>query len=417
MESTPVNHRRRRGLATAVAGLAVACLVVAVAGTADAGTSAPERGRGALLSVAPVSTGSAAEVAAALERHGLDDTHVRYDVRAVRITYRTVDVSGTGVTASALVAVPTGAPARLPTVVYTHGTRVDRTAVASMDPDEGDHAVALAFASAGHTTVAPDYLGLGAGDGAHPYLHAATEASASVDAVRAARVLAAREGWRMDQRILAAGFSQGGQAALAVGRAVQSGVDSGLRLAAVAAVSGPYDVRGAQLPAVFDGTLDPFVSAFYLAYWTVSVNRLYGLYGDPAEVFRAPYDATVPVLFDGYHNEGDIVRGLPAAPEDLLTDAYLQRLRHPRGVLDRALRDSDTTCDWRPAVPVRLYRSTADREVSPVNTDHCRRRLAARGARPELVELAGADHGETLARALPQILDWFQQRGASAAGA
>src|SRR5690606_2948145 len=77
--------------------------------------------------------------------------------------------------------------------------------------------VAALFASAGFAYAAPDYLGLGDGDGDHPYLHAHSEATASLDLLRAMREFADRRGIELAPDLYATGFSQGGQATMALG--------------------------------------------------------------------------------------------------------------------------------------------------------------------------------------------------------
>ncbi|MFI9788727.1 hypothetical protein ACIHEI_35245 [Kitasatospora sp. NPDC051984] len=55
----------------------------------------------------------------------------------------------------------------------------------------------------------------------------------------------------------------------------------------------------------------------------------------------------------------------------LLTPHGFDLLRHPTGRLARALRVADSTCEWTPAVPVRLYAAGADEQAATANTDHC----------------------------------------------
>jgi hypothetical protein len=189
----------------------------------------------------------------------------------------------------------------------------------------------------------------------------------------------------------------------------EQGHRTGLRLRAVAPISGPYDLGGAEIPALFDGRVTPFIGAFYLAYWTVSSNRIYGLYGSASEVFRPPYDQTLPRLFDDDHDEQTIAVALPVSPEQLVTAQYAARLRHPQGAVRQAIEQNSTTCQWRPAVPIRLYTASGDHEVPIANTEHCASQLRARGADPDLVDLGQIDHLDEPVVALPEIVDWFDQ--------
>ncbi|WP_203718678.1 alpha/beta hydrolase family protein [Asanoa siamensis] len=272
--------------------------------------------------------------------------------------------------------------------------------------DRLDRPAALLFATAGYLTVAPDYLGLGTGPGRHPYVHTETEASASVDAIRAAHRFAARSGQRLTGEVMVSGFSQGGHAAMALGQAM--GQEPTLRLRALAPISGPYDLSGTEIPALFDGRVDPMIGAFYLAYWTLSSDRLYGLFDTPSQVFRAPYDRTLPPLFDGAHSEPEIIPALPASPDLLVTPEYRARLLRPDDALRRAMDENSATCQWRPRVPVRLYASSADREVPVDNTRKCATELRLRGAKVTVTDLGDVGHMTSPIIALPGIVDWFR---------
>src|SRR5690606_33894827 len=157
--------------------------------------------------------------------------------------------------------------------------------------DEGGHhrAAALAFAAAGDVTVAPDYLGLGTGEGNHPWMNAPTEASAGVDLLRAAAAFAEEEGRGFGRDVLAGGFSQGAHAAIALAGEIALGRADGFALQAAAGVSGPYDLAGAELPAMLNGETDPMVAPSGLARMLVVSDWSHDVYRDPSEVFRAPY--------------------------------------------------------------------------------------------------------------------------------
>ncbi len=398
----------------AIGALVTAMLLTATAVPVEASTgpaiakSTPVAGT--LLNSTLISQLTTTQVGDLLAGVPFENPRIRYGVSLYRIEYATVDVRRRPTSASALVALPTHRGGRARTVVWEHGTRVARTDVASVSGDNVDRPAAVLLATDGLVTVAPDYLGLGTGPGFHPYAHAASETSASVDALAAGRTLARNTGQQLSDDVLISGFSQGGQAAMALAQALQGseqGRRTGLRLRAVAPISGPYDLGGAEIPALFDGRVTPFIGAFYLAYWTISSNRIYGLYRSPNEVFRPPYDQTLPGLFDGEHDEQTIAAALPASPEQLVTARYAARLRRPQGGLRRAVEENSTTCQWRPTVAIRLYTASGDHEVPIANTEHCASQLRARGTDPDLVDLGQIDHLDEPVAALPGIVDWF----------
>ncbi|MEU6198855.1 hypothetical protein [Streptomyces sp. NPDC047061] len=406
-------HTPGRALRIGLAAVACAAFLGAVvtAPSAAAASATGASARGELLSVTPVGHLSRSEVVAAVASIPFDTAPVRHGVTGYRITYRTVDAAGRPTTASGLVELPDGGLPELRVISYGHGTQAYRGGVASMVAGNGDREAVEYFASAGYAAVAPDYLGLGTGPGTHPYMDTATEATAWIDMLRASRTLASRHGRRLDPGVLLTGFSQGGTAAMATGRALQNGADPYWKPAALAPVSGPYDVRRAEIPAMFlTGGMDPAEAAFYMGYWTVSMNRLHHLYDSPSEVFRAPYDTFVEGLYDGEHTEESIAAELPDSPAELLTPQYVRRLLHPTGALLAALRDNDTTCQWHPDVPVRLYAAEGDRDAVFANALHCRRQLRAHGADVPLVDVGDTDHVGSVIRAIPQVLDWFARQ-------
>ncbi len=106
-----------------------------------------------------------------------------YDVVNYKIVYATVDARGRPDTASGLITLPTNRNLRYPIGVYMHGTVSNREAVPSR-PVSGaqlltsERILTAALATNGYIVVAPDYIGLGDSEGFHPYVHAASEASA-----------------------------------------------------------------------------------------------------------------------------------------------------------------------------------------------------------------------------------------------
>ncbi|MDX6585394.1 MAG: hypothetical protein QOI10_4578, partial [Solirubrobacterales bacterium] len=331
-------------------------------------------------------------------------------VDASRISYGTVDPTGRPTTASALVTAPTPSPGQSPSterrmVSWQHGTIAARDEVGSMTADGSDRAAAVLFAAAGYLVSAPDYLGLGPGPGFHPYLDLPSTVTASVDSLRATRALGRRPG---PAEVLVSGHSQGGQAAMAVGRELRRGGDPSFRLAAVDPIAGPFQVSATLHTAVTTGIEH---ASAYLAYFVVAWNRLHHLYDTPQQAFRAPYDRTVPELLDGNHSGDSVLAALPATPAELFTPEFLNLLRYPSGPLAEALVVADSSCDWRPDVPVRLFASSGDLDVPIANSRFCRRQVLAAGGAAVLVDVGPVDHSTSELRALPQVLAGFDQLG------
>jgi len=132
------------------------------------------------------------------------------------LLYTQQGINGTTVATSGFVAVPRGTPPHggWPVVTWGHGTTgiADQCAPTRYNnpKNAATNAPLLeAWVSQGYAVVASDYEGLGT-PGDHPYLNGPSEGRSMLDAVRAARQLNPD----LSDRVLVAGHSQGGQAAL-----------------------------------------------------------------------------------------------------------------------------------------------------------------------------------------------------------
>jgi hypothetical protein len=369
---------------------AVASVLLALA-LAAAPTHA-SASRGALLSSHRISRLSTADAKHLLHALTLPGAHVRYSVDAYRLRYATVGVGGRPTSATGLVALPRTAR-RLPTVSYAHGTMAARADVPS--------------ASSGFPTVAPDYLGLGGGDGRHPYMHAASEATASLDMLRAARTFAARRHRPLRNDTLVTGFSQGAQAAMAFGQVLQADGDPRFRLRALAPMSGPYAIQQAEFPAALAGRLDSLATNYYLSYGMRSWQPIYHVFNHESDVWQPGWGPRVARLFDGRHDDVAIMKVLPRKLAQLFTPAFLARIARPDGGLLTALRENDTTCDWKPAVPVRLYAARGDHQVAFQNSTLCAARLRDQGVAAPVLDMGAVDHFPSTTKAAPRVLRWF----------
>ncbi|MEU5023002.1 alpha/beta hydrolase family protein [Streptomyces milbemycinicus] len=423
MRNSP--RRTRTGVRTQTRAAAL-CTVLLLAGSvapaiaaAPGGTvttaDAPTSGRGTLVSADFLySLEKPEDVTAWLTSAEFDAGTVRYGVDAYRLVYRTVDPYGRPTTASGLLVLPRGGEGRLRPVSFTHGTGSHKDDSPSKQTGGFLPAPPVTYASAGYAGIAPDYLGMGVGPGPHPWMDVPSETTASLDMLRAARAFTPRTGRTLDREVAVTGFSQGASAALGLARALQSGEDRWFRLGALAPVSGAYDFGGAELPALLAGELETKSSVLYAAYTLVAFNRLHHLYDSPAEVFQAPYAATIEALFDGAHTGRQLMEGTPDTLDKLLTAHGHDLLAHPTGPMAAALRTTDDVCDWAPRVPTRLYMASGDEQATVTNTAHCRTALARHGVAAPVVDLGAVDyngsrHLGSNVRATAAVVRWLDE--------
>ena len=167
------------------------------------------------------------------------------DVSVKSMTHATTSPNGTAALISGAVLVPTGAACRGPftVIAYAHATSRDRTRTMANPNDKETRLLINMYAAKGFVVVATDYLGFGQSDFSyHPYLHADSEATSVIDSVRAARTLLGQSGVPLNGKVLLAGYSQGGHAALAAQRAIERGEAADVAVVATGAMSGPYDL-------------------------------------------------------------------------------------------------------------------------------------------------------------------------------
>jgi Secretory lipase len=404
---------RHRRFATGLAVIATAATVMLVGQPIANGTTATTHlnRRGELVSAEPLRTLSAEQVAEALASDDFDPSVVAHGVTTYRLVYHTVDPRGKPTTASGLLALPRSDDRRLRTVSFTHGTELYRGDAPSVAEDVWGGAPAMTYASAGFAAVAPDYLGLGVGPGPHPWKHVPSETTASLDMLRAARQFVPQTGRSLAREVMVTGFSQGASAALGLARALQEGADRYFQVEAVAPISGAYDFRGAELPALLHSeALFPKAKVVYVSYLLVSWNRLYGLYERPSEVFRAPYHRTIEDLFTGGHTPPAVLEGTPEDLDGLLTERAVWMLEHPTGRLAEAMRvDFEVCTDWTPQVPTRLYIVGDDVEAVTANSANCQAEFATRGVNVPVVDLGTGGHEHSNRLGAAAVVRWFSE--------
>lgn len=296
-----------------------------------------------------------------------------YGLRMYKITYTTTDPFGAPVVASGMLSVPYGEAEGtdyfFPLAVYMHGTAGSRQAVPSR-VGVAERTLVNVIATNGYITLAPDYLGLGDDDtGLHPYVHAATEASAGRDMLIAVKAWLAEQNVGFTEQLFLTGYSQGGHASAALHRDLeQNPGNDGLVVTAAAHLSGPYSISGVMGSIIFQdqGTTLPA----YLAYTYISYNYVYGLYEDLAAVFTPPYLTPIQAFANGEIELFEANAALDALLlqengqlRDMFQDSIITILQNdPDHPIQVALRDNDVY-DWAPQAPTILAYCTEDEQV------------------------------------------------------
>ena len=330
----------------------------------------------------------------------------QYAVRLRKVVYETIDAQGARTQASGVVALPTTASQPLPLVSYQHGTLVTRSESPSANTF-GEALIAVILASTGYAAVVPDYLGFGESPGLHPYHHAASEATACVDMLRASRALCATLGVPLTNRLFLCGYSQGGHATMALHRELETFHSTEFEVTASAPMAGAYDLSGTTAADFLSGRTMP--NPYYFVYLLASYQSVYRFETALSDLLVAPYSTTLPPLLDGNHSSAEINAAMPANPSLILKPELLENFRTNRNnVLRLALRDNDTH-EWAPRAPVRLYHCSGDQDVTPLNSTVALQALQAAGAASvQFIDpTPGADHGECSMPSLLAAKAWF----------
>jgi len=334
-----------------------------------------------------------------------------YDVDVYYVLYNTVNTEGNATQASGAFMVPvTDSCNYFPYVSFQHGTVLRKNDVPSRNNSEA--IVGHYFATLGYVVSMPDYLGLGDNGGLHPYVHSESEATATVDLIRACReYMQDSLGISDNGQLFLAGYSQGGHATMAAHKYIEENNLTGeFNVIASAPGAGPYHLSGAQADMVF---LNPaYTRQGYIIYLLFAYNEVYkDLFTLPSEVLKAPYDSTIPILLNGNYNMSQLNNALPDSLHEYLQDSVYQLIMshysksHP--IWDH-LTDNDNY-NWKPNAPVKMLYCQGDEQVSYLNSVNALQAMQALGANNvEAINLnTSGTHGSCSGPALMAMFSWF----------
>lgn len=321
---------------------------------------------------------------------------INFGIKYYKVTYNTPDVQGNSSVASALMAIPSDTTKSYPLASYQHGTSSSKTDVPSNQNYEA--ILPEMIAGLGFLTITPDYLGLGDSPGFHPYVHAATEASAGMDALRAMVDFAESEGICYQERVFLTGYSQGGHASAALHRLLDQTDE--FNVVAGAHLSGPYSISGVMKNLLFSD--EPYGRPAYLINTLFSYQYVYGnLYSDLSEVVKPAYVAKSQDFYNGLISLDELndfmvaqltaTEGAPIVSRAFNDDFIAAVEADPNHPVNLALADNDVL-NWVPTVPTRFFYCTADDQVPYENSLAAETALNALGA----TNVDAVDVGATL---------------------
>jgi acetyl esterase/lipase len=359
--------------------------------------------RGDLVSIVPLEVREQAQLQAMASEFPGGIT-VSEGVSLFRITYRTT-YKDSLVIASGLVGVPSNGSDTKGVVMYLHGTTNTRT-LSPSQPDRADgNSDTAIFGGNGYVVALPDYIGLGESNQPQAFVVTKPQVDASVDMLRALRTFTQQQGISWNSNLFLMGFSQGGQSAAGLHRALEQQPLPEYRLRGTVAVAGPHDLRGLSSSKSGDyGGRHP-LNIGYLAF-TATAYASY--YDKPlGELLQEPYSQTMPGLFDGSKTIYQIGAGLPGTTSELLVpDAYRAITTNADHWLTRKL-DENETYAWVPVAPVRIFVGEADTNVAPSMSRALYDYAAPRGGAVSVHSFGDVDHMGTISLSYAPTLAWF----------
>lgn len=390
---------------TKLIALIVAALAILTGCAPREAAEAPVGGaRGELIAFTPLESRDRAALQATAD--ALPGTfRVRDGADIYRIVYWT-ELKGRPTRASGLVAIPRTGGASRGVVLYLHGTTTTR-ALSPSRPDraDGDQEAAV-FAGAGYLTALPDYVGLGESVAPQAYGVTRPQVDASIDMLRALRPFAEGRGVRWTPALFLMGFSQGGQTAAGLHRALERTPLEGYALKATVAIAGPHDLRGALLSKL---TPPAALEPNSIGYAAFAVSAYAAYYDAPLDQAMTPGAARrVPELFDGSRWPEEIGRALPGDARRLFRPAFLKALGTAEGNWFTRALDENETWAWVPRAPLRIVTGEADRDVPPASSRALYDYARARGGAVELRSMGPVDHMTAAARSYAPTLEWFE---------
>lgn len=298
---------------------------------------------------------------------------IQNGVNMYKITYATPDPFGQPDTASGLLVVPIRPGFTLPMLICHRGTVSGPADVPSNLA--GGFQLGLAFGGMGYVTSMPDLLGMGTSRGFHPYVHAATAASASVDMLRAVRQYAAQHQLSINQQLFITGYSQGGYSAMATYKDIQENHSPEFTVTAAAPLSGPYSMSGVMREAILSDAV--YMTPSYVPNTLLSYDYIYDIYGSPQHYLKEPYATMSQRYFNREINlttlNAMLIQQLTqdfgaSIPRHMLQDSVVAAvMNQPDHPVNQALADNDVY-DWTPMSPTRLFYCRADDQVSYRNS-------------------------------------------------
>ncbi len=234
-----------------------------------------------------------------------------------------------------------------------------------------------------------DYIGFGETEHLfHPFFHSNSTAQSCIDMIRAGKEYLQSIRFPVPEEISLIGYSQGGNATLALLKKIEEIPATDLKVKQTFAGGGAYDL---------EATYNCFLNQNYISqpafipYLLLGLNTGNHLQLAWNEIFISPYQ--VISLFDGKQDLPEINSRLGHRLENILSPAFfLPEKNNSIKKLERALKQNSLV-DWTPNSSITLMHSPDDTYVPYLNAEHAFQSFRRHGCKVNFVSLQG-DHGD-----------------------
>ncbi len=308
------------------------------------------------------------------------------DVNIYNVVYTSTYADGSIVKATGMVFAPIGENLDLPIEIYNQGTQLCKDRVLNY---RGEQAMCLSYATDGYLVIMPDYIGMAGGDRCHLYMHAKTEAEATIDMLKVVSDSLHLFGVKSVGKIFISGYSQGGHAALATHKMLQEKYADKFTVTASAPMSGPYDI----FYAVYDGRNKFYTQPGYMPYLLKGYYESIGQPEKIGEVFQQPYASVIPKLLTGDFPMDELNRELPDTAFLSVRREYFDDFEKNPNHPFRKYLEENNVHDWKPEAPVMLCYCKGDEQVNYQNSIRTYEAMKRNGATKVELWQAGKKFG------------------------
>ena len=334
----------------------------------------------------------------------------QYGVVSYTLTYKTITPDGQETQASGLLSIPYELSAGAPILSFQHGTILKQEAVPS-GTDMMSNMLGLVFGTEGYIVCMPDFLGLGDSPGLHPYMHAESEATVTIDMIRAAKNKLTELGIEFNDKLFLMGYSQGGHATMAAHKLIEEEYSDEFTVTASSPMAGPFDVSGIMADIILQK--EEYIAPAFLPYMMYSYNLVYNIYSDLESNFTSPYNTSLPPFFNGdnLYSLSSVGAIMPSIPSDILTEnAYDEIINKTNSEFWNALEDNDLY-DWQSIAPIRMFHCNGDVTVPMSNSEKALESFLNNGiTNVELYNpLEGGTHETCIIPSVLAAKDWFNK--------